>query len=108
MQYYILESYGGPNPASGPNFGYAGSLTSDGGTYDIYQSRPISQPITPASDSYVTYWSIRQTQRVGGTITTANHFDAWKALGLELGTFNYQIVATEGENSSGFSEITVD
>jgi endo-1,4-beta-xylanase len=47
-------------------------------------------------------------QRVGGTVTTANHFNAWKALGAELGTFNYQLVATEGENSSGFSEITVD
>jgi endo-1,4-beta-xylanase len=98
----------GASPASGPNTGYMGSLTSDGSTYDIYQSRPISQPITPAPDEFVTYWSIRQTQRVSGTVTTANHFNAWKALGAELGTFNYQLVATEGENSSGFSEITVD
>ena len=87
MEYYILESYGDYNPASQLTSKGA-TVTSDGGTYDQY-------------------WSIRTSKRVGGTVTTANHFDAWAALNMTLGTFNYQIVATEGYESSGTSSINL-
>lgn len=40
-------------------------------------------------------------------MTTANHFKAWASLGMNLGTHNYQIVSTEGYESSGTSTITV-
>ncbi|CAK4498477.1 unnamed protein product, partial [Aphanomyces euteiches] len=46
--------------------------------------------------------------RSSGTVTVANHFNAWSKLGLSLGsTFDYQIVATEGYYSSGYAQITV-
>jgi hypothetical protein len=43
-----------------------------------------------------------------GVITTSNFFNAWTSHGMNLGTFNYQILATEAFNGgSGSSNITV-
>lgn len=37
----------------------------------------------------------------------ANHFAAWTAAGMRLGSHDYQIVATEGYFSAGSADITV-
>jgi endo-1,4-beta-xylanase len=101
VEYFIVESWGTWRP---PGTQPLGTVVSDGGTYEIYRTqRPRWVGILGPEQ----YWSVRTSKRVGGTITVANHFDAWAARGMNLGTHNYTILAAEGYQSSGVATITI-
>ncbi|KAL5122059.1 hypothetical protein ACEQ8H_000276 [Pleosporales sp. CAS-2024a] len=97
---YILENYGTYNPCSqGQN---VATINSDGSNYQICTVN--------RGNNYIQNWSVRQNKRSSGTVTTANHYNAYAAHGLNhnpLSAAAYQIVSTEGYGGSGSADITV-
>ncbi|KAF2032603.1 hypothetical protein EK21DRAFT_98733 [Setomelanomma holmii] len=93
VEYYVVENFGTYDPSS--QFQNKGTVTVDGSSYKIAQSTRTNQPSIDGTSTFQQYWSIRQNKRSSGS-------------GMNLGTHNYQIVATEGYFSSGSDSITVN
>ena len=101
----IIENYGTYNPGNSAT--HRGTVYTDGDTYDIYTSWRNQQPSIDGIQTFEQYWSIRRNKRTGGSVNMQNHFNAWNQAGMRLGNHYYQIVATEGYQSSGNSDIYV-
>ena len=107
VEYYVEENYSGSPNTAGT---YMGQMTSDGGTYNIYEHQQVNQPcITGNNCTFEQYLAIRTSPVSSGTITFSNFVNAWASHGMNLGTMNYQIMATEAwGNGSGSSNVTVN
>jgi endo-1,4-beta-xylanase len=106
VEYYVEEDYVGSPNAAGT---FEGTVTSNGGTYNIYEHQQVNQPcITGNSCTFEQYLAIRTSPVTSGTITFQNFVNAWASHGMDLGTMNYQVLATEAYNGgSGSSSVTL-
>lgn len=111
IEYYVIESYGSYNPASCSGGTDYGSFQSDGATYNVRRCQRVQQPSIDGTQTFYQYFSVRTPKKgfgaISGTITVANHFNFWASKGLNLGAHDYMILATEGYQSRGSSDITV-
>ncbi|MDG4832902.1 glycoside hydrolase family 11 protein [Solwaraspora sp. WMMD1047] len=101
VEYYIMESWGIYRPTGT----LMGTVVTDGGVYDIYRAMRYGPPGAPI---HYQYYNIRQQKRTSGSIDTGAHFDAWADAGMTFGAkMGYMIMATEGYQSSGSSNVWV-
>lgn len=106
VEYYITDDWSGYNPSSGAT--YKGSVSADGGTYDLYEDTRTNEPSIEGTATFNQYWAVRTSGVTSDTIDTSTIFNAWASHGMSLGSFNYQILATEGFNGgSGSSSVTL-
>jgi endo-1,4-beta-xylanase len=107
-EYYIIDDWFGSRPNPGTK---VGSVTIDGGTYDILTHTQTNQPaITGGNQTFEQFWSLRTSGRSCGHISISEHFKAWKAAGLTLGNMEEVKVLIEaggGMGSIDFNAATV-
>lgn len=117
VEYYIVETWGSWRPPG--DVEPLGTITVDGGTYDIYKTTRYEQPSIDGTQTFDQYWSVRQNKpkgngtKIEGTISVSKHFDAWEKAGLTLGNMYEVALNIEGYQSKGKAtiyqnELTID
>jgi len=81
IEYYIVEYFGEFNPKNSTGAVLKGTVTIDGGTYELYEV-PNNGPTIEGNKAFKQYFSIRTSTRTSGTISVTEHFKAWNTAGM--------------------------
>lgn len=107
VEYYIVDDWFGnqwqedtdpvgpnticPKTGGGATCSSLGTLTIDGGTYDIYKNpRTNAYSIDSDNDNFDQYFSVRRVPRKCGTISVTEHFKKWEEAGLPMSGTLYE------------------
>jgi endo-1,4-beta-xylanase len=95
-EYYIVEDWFGARPVPGTK---VGTITVDGGAYDVLTHTQTNQPdVFGTLSTFDQFYSVRQTPRSCGHISISQHFAAWANLGLQLGKMEEAKILVEVGN----------
>jgi hypothetical protein len=103
VEYYIVDDSYNKMPVNPGNDTNKGTAVIDGGTYNLWQRNTTGTGGSRCGSTtmWVQYYSIRQTARTCGTISITQHFDAWKAAGMALGSMLEAKILVEVGGGSG-------
>lgn len=110
-EYYVIEDYGsfvpGPAASDGSPRTHMGTITVDGGTYDIWSLAVKGKAaITGDNKDFNQYFSVRQVRRQCGHVSISEHFSKWASLGMTLGKLEEAMFLMEAQNNSGTIDMT--
>ena len=89
-------------PTSGER---VGTISVDGGVYDIYYYEKIYPPNFLGIQKKIEYWSTRKEKRSKGTVSVGEHIKAWKQKGLKFTNIQQISFKVEGYKSSGSANV---
>lgn len=109
-EYYIIEDWRNWIPSMSDGATLKGTISVNGGIYDIYENTRVNQPSIVGNTTFPQYFSIRKDTRNSGTINISEHFNKWESLGMKMGKMHEVSFVVEGYKSNGsfnFSELDV-
>jgi hypothetical protein len=108
VEYYILDDSMGSFPFSPYNSSQKGTATIDGETYKLFSNQTNGTGGSRCNQSsWGQFWSVRQKARQCGTITISDHFKAWDAAGMKLGSMIEAKILVETGGGSGSVDFAV-
>ena len=109
IEFYIVEDSYNRMPVNPGQTTNKGSVMIDGGTYTLY-TRPTTGTGGSRCGSSVSSWtqfySVRQTARTCGQISITDHFNAWAAAGMTLGSILEAKILVEVGGGTGETDFT--